>query len=202
MAQSTETQIQPDEHVLLQQLANGENSAFWELWLHHKDHLYRICLQYMGNSQADAEDLLSDIMLKAFEKLPLHAHSIRNLKPWLARFTRNHCIDVHRKRQREEMQTCEIDLDTQMAATPENQEQDQTLSANEAPPVEALLTRLSPPHQQVVVDRFIQGKTYAEMAKHLNVPATAIRKRVQRAREILRREGATVPARYATHGER
>src|ERR1700730_3320214 len=109
MAQPIEVPIQQDDQVLLQQLANGDNSAFWELWLRHKDCLFRICLQFMGNSQQDAEDILSDIMLKAFEKLPEYAHGIRNLKPWLARFARNYCIDVHRKRQREEMKMCEIE---------------------------------------------------------------------------------------------
>lgn len=199
MAQSIEFPVQQDEQMLLQQLAHGDTSTFWELWLRHKDYLFRICLQFMGNSHQDADDLLSEIMLKAFEKLPAYAHDIRNLKAWLARFARNYCIDVHRKRQREAMKMCEIEPDMHIASAAGDQQPLE--SATERPQVEDLLSKLSLSQQEVIVNRFIQGKPYDEISKHLNISPTTVRKRVQRAREILRREGAVL-ARCATGGGR
>ncbi|MGE5325022.1 MAG: RNA polymerase sigma factor, partial [Actinomycetota bacterium] len=148
MAQSEVTQAQHDQR-LLQQLASGESSAFWELWLGCKDRLYRICLHFAGNSQQDAEDILSEVMLKAFEKLPSHACNIRDFKCWMAKFARNTCIDVVRKRRREQMQVCELETEPAMH------------SVQGSPPtwkgevsVTALLEKLSPCQLAAFICRF------------------------------------------------
>lgn len=51
----------------------------------------------MNFNHMDAEDALSQAMLKAWEKVQKFGEKITNLKAWLYRVTRNFCIDLIRK---------------------------------------------------------------------------------------------------------
>jgi DNA-directed RNA polymerase specialized sigma24 family protein len=75
-----------DTQILLENLSKGDSNAFWELWVPRQDYLYRCCLNWMDKNETDAQDALSRTMLKAWDKLPLHAANIINLKAWLTRF--------------------------------------------------------------------------------------------------------------------
>ena len=74
------------------------DSAFWHLWQEYQDYLYRCCLKWMGGNAAEAEDALSQAMLKAREKVRNCA--ITNFKAWLTQLTKNVCWDIHRERNR------------------------------------------------------------------------------------------------------
>ncbi|NER29476.1 MAG: sigma-70 family RNA polymerase sigma factor [Symploca sp. SIO1C4] len=75
-------------------------SKFWQQWQEQKDKLYRCCLKLMNFNSTDAEDALSQAMLKAWEKVQKYAGKIDNLKAWLVQLTRNLCIDIIRQRSR------------------------------------------------------------------------------------------------------
>ncbi|MCV3216440.1 RNA polymerase sigma factor [Plectonema radiosum NIES-515] len=66
----------------------------------YRDELYRCCLKWMNGNRIDAEDALSDAMLKAWEKVQKYVGEIANFKAWLIRVTHNLCIDIHRERDR------------------------------------------------------------------------------------------------------
>ncbi|MGB0388699.1 MAG: sigma-70 family RNA polymerase sigma factor [Ardenticatenaceae bacterium] len=84
------------EQILLQRVAQDDSAAFFQLWLLHKEHIYRCCLQWMG-SQMDAEDAVSEIMLRARQMMPRYADSILNLRAWLTKLGRNLCSTLHDK---------------------------------------------------------------------------------------------------------
>ena len=87
---ATLTQTAPEDIV----------SKFWQQWTEQKDQLYRCCLKLMNFNSTDAEDALSQAMLKAWEKVQKYAGKIDNLKAWLVQLTRNLCIDMIRQRSR------------------------------------------------------------------------------------------------------
>ncbi|NEQ36801.1 MAG: sigma-70 family RNA polymerase sigma factor, partial [Okeania sp. SIO3I5] len=70
---------------------------FWQQWNEHKKILYRCCLRLMNNNPTDAEDALSQAMVKAWEKVQKFEEEITNFKAWLIQLTRNLCIDICRK---------------------------------------------------------------------------------------------------------
>jgi DNA-directed RNA polymerase specialized sigma24 family protein len=74
-------------------------SNFWEEWLKHKDYLYQCCVKWMGNLD-DAEDALSQAMIKARDKVLAFTGTIKNFKSWLTKLTYNLCVDIYRKRHR------------------------------------------------------------------------------------------------------
>ncbi|WP_426547541.1 RNA polymerase sigma factor [Dapis sp. BLCC M126] len=73
-------------------------SQFWQQWQESRGQLYRCCLKIMNSNPMDAEDVLSQAMLKAWKKVQKFGEKISNLKAWLYQVTRNFCIDIIRKR--------------------------------------------------------------------------------------------------------
>jgi RNA polymerase sigma factor (sigma-70 family) len=176
------------EKELLGNIAKGEDQAFWELWPQYRDYIYRVCLRQMRGNAADAEDALSEIMLKALRKLPEHAPKVTNFKGWLARLATNHCIDIHRSRSRRETQEIGPDEFSQ-SGMPEpaadfylpETSPDRT---DERLAIHGLTAALS----EAFIARFAKEKSYSEIAQLLNISAACARKRVQRALEIIRRQ--------------
>ena len=54
----------------------------------------------MNFNQADAEDALSEAIVKAWDKVRKFAGKIANLSAWLTTLTRNLCLDIMGKRSR------------------------------------------------------------------------------------------------------
>ena len=57
----------------------GVEAIFWSQWQEHQDYLYRCYLKGLGNS-TDAQDALSEAMLKAWDKIRTSAKPIQNIK--------------------------------------------------------------------------------------------------------------------------
>jgi len=83
--------------------------VFWQQWEMYRDYLYRCCMKWMAGNVIDAEDAMSQAMLKAWEKMPKYAIKIANFKYWLTKLTHNLCVDIHRQRSREAKKVENID---------------------------------------------------------------------------------------------
>ena len=68
-----------------------------ELYARYKNLVFGSCLKYFKN-RTDADDAVSDIFELIDKKLK--THEVANFKSWLYTVTRNHCIEVLRKRNR------------------------------------------------------------------------------------------------------
>jgi RNA polymerase sigma-70 factor (ECF subfamily) len=78
----------------------GIDLIFWQEWQQHQEYLYFCCLKLMGNNKAEAEEALSEAMLKAREAYLSPVVPIKNFKAWLATLTCNLCKDILKKRDR------------------------------------------------------------------------------------------------------
>jgi RNA polymerase sigma factor (sigma-70 family) len=160
---------------LLESLSQGDSGAFWELWFLHQDYLYQCCLEWMGGDVTDAQDAMSQAMLKAWDRLPLHAHKIINLKAWLARFVHNLCMDIHRERGRKE-----IGIDNIESPASELLSSEIKIAIRSV--IEALPIRLQSPF----VMRFEQDLSCLDIAQKLNISLDNVYKRISQARAILK----------------
>ncbi|NEO80986.1 MAG: sigma-70 family RNA polymerase sigma factor [Moorea sp. SIO4G3] len=187
--EKTEKETSSWVEPLLEKLSDGDSSAFWPLWEHYKDYLYNRCLSWMGGNRSQAQDALSEIMLKAWEKLPKFAAKITNIKAWLTKFARNFCIDRHRENKSgaigvenlEEMAVPEGNGLVTEFDTPD-------LVVEKSELLEVILSALEdlPENQrQVCVLRFEQELSHQEIAQRLAISNDSVRKRIQRARKIL-----------------
>ena len=70
------------------------DGVFWPVWLEHRSYLRGHALRFSGGNMADAEDALSEAMLKAVQNFS--PAKIRNHRSWLLRLVHNACMDRHR----------------------------------------------------------------------------------------------------------
>ena len=69
MSESPEATLPKDESVLVAEAKAGNYAAFDELVNRYEKKIYRLGLHITGN-QEDAEDVLQEAFLKAFQHLP------------------------------------------------------------------------------------------------------------------------------------
>lgn len=143
----------------------------------------------MNNDPAETEDALSRAMILAWEKLPIHAARITNLKAWLARLTRNLCIDIHKERQRWN-RFCDGGDDPEAVAL------ERFMPGYEEPEGDCLdgeLLELFQRNAQALPERlrvaFLlrcwEEQPYNDIASTLQISNANVRKRVQQARALM-----------------
>jgi RNA polymerase sigma factor (sigma-70 family) len=178
-----------EAQVLLGSLSQDDFNSFYKIWRHYQPYLFKLCLRQMKGVHEEAEDALSRTMLAAWERLPRHAHSIRDIKAWLTRLTLNLCIDIFRERRRHARVFESLD---------ELPSQRQKLMASVETPEEfalrrefscylcSLIDELPPKLHDPFMLRFIHELSYIDISAQLSLSPENIRKRVQQARTILR----------------
>ena len=174
---------------LLEKLSTGDHSAFWPLWEQYQDYLYHRCCSWMGGNRSQAQDALSEIMLKAWEKLPQFAAKITNLKGWLTKFAHNFCIDCHRDNSSgaigvENLEAIAVKegngLVTEFDTPGKLVENRELLEV-----IRSALEDLPQNQRDVCILHFEQELSYQEIAQKLDISNNTVRKRIQRAREKL-----------------
>jgi RNA polymerase sigma factor (sigma-70 family) len=172
-----------DDLMLLRALQEGQQSAFWTLWMKHSPRLFAVCLRAMRGNRMEAEDALAQAMLRAFDKLPRLAAGISTPASWLVRMTANVCMDIYRDRARSTKATARLErLWSDRVQLPEV---DADAPAEELPA--ALIERLPDPLREVFVLRVLQQASYPEIATRLGLTCVTARKRVQLSRAALRK---------------
>ena len=183
--------IESEEQILLNQLANGDRTAFWKLWEIYRDYLYDRCQVWMGGNRDDTEEAISLVVLKVWEKLPKYAPNMTNLKGWLNRLAHNLCVDVHRQRKREPISIDSVDdkqfnlqsLETSKASYPESALLQQELKIYLRHYIKDLPSRLRHP----LILHYYQGLSCTDIARELSISPDNVSKRLQQARETIKK---------------
>ncbi len=181
-----ETRPEPTDAELLATLAAGQTEAFWNLWGRHQKPLRQLCLREMNGHATDAEDALSQVMLKARDRLlaAAAAAKIINLEAWLHRLARNLCIDLRRERQRRfaAAELWEITAPTELQSAPP------LLHVETEWEIQPFIAALPPPLRAAFELHLVREIPVQEVAAQLKLSPANVRKRVQLARERLRRD--------------
>lgn len=179
-----------EEQSFLLKLAEGDRTAFWELWTLHQNYLYARCLAWMGDNPFEAEEALSLTALRAWEKLPKHASKITNLKGWLNRLTHNLCVDLHRQNKRkalvgiDNIEQKRYNLSTVESASknPETALIQTELKVYLRHGINTLPNRLKQP----LILRYYQDMSCTQIGETLSIKQNTVSKRLQEAKLILR----------------
>lgn len=154
-----------------------------EIVTEHSARVYRLAYRLTGNRQ-DAEDLTQDTFVRVFRSL--HTYTPGTFEGWLHRITTNLFLDSARRRQRIRMDALSVAPDHVWGAStgPEELHNDAALDAD----VAAALRSLSPEQRVAVVLCDIEGLSYEEIAKVLDIKLGTVRSRIARGRAALRDE--------------
>ncbi len=156
----------------------------------HIDSMYNFAFR-LTMDEDDANDLVQDTYLKAFRFIKSFEQGT-NAKAWLFRILKNSFINDYRKKSKEPSK-----VDYQEVETTYNSEEasDTTYTVDlRADAVQELigdevanaLNILPVDFRTVIILCDIEGFTYEEMAKILDIPIGTVRSRLHRARNLLK----------------
>jgi RNA polymerase sigma-70 factor (ECF subfamily) len=170
------------DEALVSAAKAGDARAFGELYERYRDAIYRYCLARTGTSH-DAEDLTSDVFVKALHSIDRYQERGLPFVAFLYRIARNAAID----RSRTLKQPLSVDELVTEPRSGQNVEAEATLAVDRSILL-AALGKLKPEHRDVIVMRFIEGLGALEVAAALGKSEGAIRTLQHRALERLRKE--------------
>jgi len=137
----------------------------------------RILAWLRGRVGDDAEDVLQDVLARAFERLDA-LEPVRDLGAWLWRAVRNRVIDLwrYRGRRSDEDDPSELDdiVDEAWRDAYDEVEQDEILDA-----LAEAIAALPPAQREVIVAQGLNGETFASISQRTGIPieTLATRKR-------------------------
>jgi RNA polymerase sigma-70 factor (ECF subfamily) len=151
----------------------------------HLDALYRVALRLTANA-ADAEDLVQETMLRAYRSWDRYTPGT-NAKGWLLTILRHLFINEYRRKTRHP-ETVDVDTIEPFALFQEVQEEDpQGAFFDKIVDDEVLraVDQLPEAFREAVTLSDVEGLSYEEVAKVLDVPVGTVKSRLYRGRRLL-----------------
>src|SRR5690349_9299156 len=171
------------DHALAQSAAQGDMSAFEELYKRHHRRVYSLCLR-MTQNVSEAEDLAQEAFVRLFRKIG----SFRGesaFTTWLHRLTVNQVLMHFRKRSvRDEKTTEEGETPVQVVRGTENPN---SMPVMDRIALENALKQLPPGYRTVFVLHDVEGHEHEEIAKMLGVAVGTSKSQLHKARMKLRK---------------
>jgi RNA polymerase sigma-70 factor, ECF subfamily len=169
----------PDEPGLVKRAKSGNAEAFAALYDGYFERIYRYVYFRVADEQT-AEDLASQVFLKAWENLSRYKPSGAPFLAWLYTIARNAVIDHYRTRKETVALDEVIGLASQGSAPDEQAE-----LRFETDSLRVALKTLTEDQQQVLILKFIAGLSTDEIARQLGKRAGAVRALQMRALQAL-----------------
>lgn len=179
-----------DETALVALARQGDTGAFNELAERYQRNIFRLA-QNITQNREDAEDVLQETFLKAYEHLPqFEGHS--KFYTWIVRIAVNEALMKLRKRKwdktvwlDEPVTVGEDSVAREIAVWEDNPEQ--RYSKEELHDIlEKAVSGLAPPYRTVFVLRDMDGLSTEDTASALDLTVPAVKSRLLRARLQLR----------------
>lgn len=176
--------------TLIEQIKAGDQTAFGELYDRFAEKIFRF-IKIKVQDQGQAEDILQDVFVKAWQGIPnLHTKDLQ-FSAWLYTVARNTMNDYFRKKyRRPEFVEFNDEVDVQSSESVEHRisaQQDGKL-------IQSALKELPAQYAQVVELRFLQQMSVTETAQILGKTGLAIRvlqhRALKRLQEVIKEQYA------------
>jgi RNA polymerase sigma-70 factor (ECF subfamily) len=173
----------PNERQLVLQAQSGNSEAFGQLYDAYMERIYRF-VYFRVEDQQTAEDITSQVFLKAWSNLDRFSFNRTPYLAWLYTIAHNAVIDHYRTRK----VTAALD-DVQLSQQDHAEvvENEIDLTAEMKTIKEALQT-LTDDQQKVLTLKFIEGMSNSEIARHLGKREGAIRALQMRGLQALAKQ--------------
>jgi len=156
--------------------ATSDQDAFMELVTRYQSMVYGACFRIVKD-RARAEDLVQECFLKLTQKRPRDIHS---LGPWLHRMATNASLRVVESEKRRTVR--EQKYVSEQSPGREATWNDVEWILDEA------LNALVDKERDVLVARFLEGRTQADVAERLGITRATVHHRIQRGLDSLRKK--------------
>jgi len=181
----------------VQLAANGDVTAFEELYRSYNRRVYRLCLR-MTRNVSEADDLTQDVFVQLFRKLKTFRGEA-SFSTWLHRLTVNEVLMHFRKAAVRAERTVE-DPPTQVVVGTENWAR---MSLLDRISLDEAITQLAPGYRAVFVLHDVEGYEHEQIGKMLGCAVGTSKSQLHKARMRLRRLlKKKTPPRHASYESR
>jgi len=170
----------PEEVIL--KAANGDMEAFRAVYETYSEFVFNVALR-VARYREDAKEITQEVFVTVHNKLKGFRHRSA-LRTWMYRITVNTALNYLKKHSRMKNKTVEYDdaLGSRYSKDYISEKADREHQENV---INKLLGFLTPEQRVCIVLRNIEGLSYEDMAKVLDIDINAVRSRLKRAREKL-----------------
>jgi RNA polymerase sigma-70 factor (ECF subfamily) len=188
--QNVEENEQHPDVALVASVRAGDVSAYDTLVRKYERQVFRIA-QHITQNREDAEDVMQDAFLKAYEKLDQFQGNSK-FYTWLVRIAVNESLMRLRKRRTGRMVSIDEDLETDEGTVPRDladwaPDPEQNYTQSELGKILEKTIKGLPPGFKVVFElRDVQGLSTEDTAEALGLSVPAVKSRLLRARLQLR----------------
>ncbi|MGE3076104.1 MAG: RNA polymerase sigma factor [Dehalococcoidia bacterium] len=165
--------------ILAGLVASGDESAFESIYLETVDSVYGY-LRGQCRNDATAEDLVANVYLKAWKSAASYRQGSNNYQRWLFTIARNELVD-HWRRNREVSPFDDLNF-ADSGTVPMDDAMGEDYSA-----ISEALGRLNAEQREVVILRFFNELSHAEIARILGKREGAVRAQLLRALRQMRK---------------
>ena len=178
-----------DDVQLIQRVLDGDDTAFSVLVKKYQRSVHALVWRKIGDFHI-AEDITQDTFLKAYQRLSTLKKPQR-FASWLYVIAANHCSTWLRKKRLwtqslEETNSAQLEKATYSGYVIEENERMTKETQREI--VKKLLAKLQESERTVITLHYLGGMNYEEISEFLGVSVAAIKNRLYRARNRLKKE--------------
>lgn len=176
-----------DERELVEKILKGDEGAKARFFTAYKDQLYRVSCNFLGYRDPDAEDVVQETFLTAFQKLG--EFEFRSaLLTWLTRICIFKTYQRIEKRRRDLVKAHEdLEVLTRPAALGKQDAQEAGQEhQGRLDLLKRCLDRLHEKCREIVKLRDLEGESYSAIGKKLKLPIGTVMSRLSRCKEALK----------------
>jgi RNA polymerase sigma factor, sigma-70 family len=163
--------------TLIRSIAAGDKHSMQILFARHNVQIFRFLVRFVGDKSA-AEDLVSEVFLDVWRQAG-RFQGRSQVTTWLLALARNKALSALRRRSTEE-------LDEEAVAAIEDPQDNPEAAIQNRQTSEILLkclTKLSPPHREIIDLVYYHEKSIDEVAEITGVPQNTVKTRMFYARK-------------------
>ena len=177
-----------DDRSLAHAFCEGDEKAFEEIVQRYHRQVANIIFLTLG-SRKDVEDLTQDVFIRVHGSLG-RVTVETTLFSWIYRIAVNIAIDEARRRKIRKIVSMDFLMDPggkEYEPQDPGRASDDTLAGEKREQVMEALRKLSPAHKAALVLREYEDLSYREIAETLRISEQAVKSRIFRAREEMKR---------------
>jgi len=164
---------------LVRRVLAGEAELYRVLVERYRAEFGRYATALLGGDADEAADALQEAFIKAYDSLA-SCRQPDKFKAWVFRIVTNQCHNTRRRRRPH--------LPLETISNPASETADESLNTGEIKTaIGAALEALTEEQRIAFVMKHIEGRSYDEMSELLNVGQDALKMRVHRARDEMKR---------------
>ncbi|MDQ3017906.1 MAG: sigma-70 family RNA polymerase sigma factor [Bacteroidota bacterium] len=179
------TNTSTDQDLITSFRVRKDTDALGTLYLRYTELVYGVCLKYFGQPDL-AQDAVMDIYEHINRKLP--GHEVDNFPGWLYMVSKNHCLQVLRKKSN----SLTVSLDDPVMQNgrdwhQEDEEFELVIHQDSTDQLHGCIEQLPDKQQMCIRLFYFEKKSYAEIVVLVSQPMDTVRSNIQNGKRNLKK---------------